>query len=131
MAPPIDINGPKQPQVLRHQIHVTDNCRLTSRFSSIRPHDSGKGEELAWNSPIFFVLFSAFLRGKKGSKKNLKNFHFFLGAPTNVGYSTVVTTTIVGVNCYDKEKVTGDEPHGDGNFEVSLGAQRSNRTTDP
>ncbi len=66
------------------------------------------------------------------NRKNfLKIFHFFLATPTNVGYSTLVTTTIVGVNCYDKEKVTGDEPHGDGNFEVGLGAQPSNRTTDP
>ncbi len=66
ISPPIDIDGPKQPQVLRHHIHVTDNCRLTSRFSSIRPHDSGKAEELAWNSPIFFRAFFRIFERIKG-----------------------------------------------------------------
>ena len=70
MAPPIDINGPKQPQGLRYHIGVTDNCRLTSRYRQSGPTIRVKVKILLGTAPYFFVLFSAFLREKKRPKRS-------------------------------------------------------------
>ena len=59
---------------------------------------------------FIFILFLRF-RARNGQYKKILNiYYFFIGAPTNVGYPNLITTTIVGANCYGKEKVKVDEP---------------------